>query len=162
MRIITFFFLCFIGISSCNSDDKKASEVKTMNPKDIRPNEIVHDSLSPDQVAKITRIQATFADVFPVSLDETITNFKRDLNPDNEIAIWLKMTDAYEKYITSRQTQLDLNKKKEVFKLILSRSMMAEDEAIENAKLELLTEKDAKEVLSFYSETPIPIKVGEK
>ena len=130
-----------------------------MNPNDIRVSEVVHDSLTTDQVQRIKKIQSTFAEVYPVSLEETITNFKRDQNPDSEIEIWLQMANAYEKYLNRKDGKLDLNKKKEVYKLILSRSMMSDEEAITNSKLSILTEKDAKEVLSYYNLKPAPIDV---
>jgi hypothetical protein len=82
--------------------------------------------LSEDQIKKITRIHAVFFEVLPVSLDETLTNFKRDLNPDSEIEIWMGMADEYEKCIENSQTKLDLNQKKEIFKSILSGSMMSD------------------------------------
>lgn len=133
-----------------------------MNPNDIHVNEIVHDSLTTEQVQKVKRIQSTFAEVYPVSLDETITNFKRDQNPDSEIDIWLQMADAYQKYLSSKQSKLDLGTKKEVYKLILSRSMMPDDEAIANSKLTILTERDAREVLSYYTLKADPIDAVKK
>jgi len=72
------------------------------------------------------------------------------------------MADAYEKYLNSKQGQLGVKAKKEVFGLILSRSMMPADEAIKNSTLTFLTEKDAKEVLSYYTAMPDPIDVTKK
>lgn len=147
---------------SCNSHKEEKQNVQTMDPNDIQISEVVHDSLTTDQINKITKIQSVFAEVVPVSLEETITNFKRDQNPDSEIAIWIQMADAYEKYLSSKGNQLDLESKKEVFKLILSRSMMPAEEAIANSKLKILTEKEAKEVFRYYSGTPDPLEVAKK
>ncbi len=133
-----------------------------MNPNDIQLNEVVHDSLTTEQIDKITTIHSTFEEVYQVSLEETITNFKRDQNPDSEIDIWLQMAAAFKKYLSSKQENLDLSTKKEVFKLILSRSMMADEEAIANSNLTILTVKEAKEVLGYYTATPDPIDVLKK
>jgi hypothetical protein len=103
-----------------------------------------------------------FAEVYPVSLEETIVNFRRDQHPDSEIDIWLKMADAYEKYLASKQGKLDLKLKNEVYKLILCRSMESDDEAIANAKLTILTEKEARDVLSYYTAKPDPIDVVKR
>ncbi len=148
-------------LSSCNSKDEKEN-IQTMNTNDIQMSEVVHDTLTEDQINKIKKIQSIFEEVYPVSLEETITNFKRDLHPDGEIDVWLQMADAYEKYISSKKNKLDLNTKKEVFKLILSRSMMSSEEAIPNSKLTILTEKEAKEVLSYYTAIPDPIDIVKK
>lgn len=147
---------------ACNSDKNDEKNIQTMNPNDIQLNEVVHDSLTTEQIDKITTIHSTFEEVYQVSLEETITNFKRDQNPDSEIDIWLQMAAAFKKYLSSKQENLELNTKKEVFKLILSRSMMADEEAIANSNLTILTVKEAKEVLSYYTATPDPIDVLKK
>ena len=147
---------------ACNSAKDENPKVQTMNPNDIEINEVIHDSLTSEQIDKIKRIQSVFEEVYPVSLEQTITDFKRDLNPDSEIAIWLQMADAYENYVNSKKVKLNLDTKKEVYKLILSRSMMPDAEAISNSKLTILTEKEAKEVLRFYSAKPDPIDVVKK
>ncbi len=153
---LSFFLNC------CTSNRKEEPKTITIDPKSIRPSEVVNDSLSTTQIKKITQIQSTFAEVYPVSLEETITNFKRDANPDNEIAIWQDMADAYQKYLKSRTKETTLDKKKEIFKLLLSRSMMSPEEAIKNSKLKILTNVDAEEVLSFYSNEPKPIDIIKK
>jgi hypothetical protein len=142
--------LLFASCSS-NRDAKQNSKTKSDG---IQGGEVVYDSLTPDQIDKIRKIQSTFAEVDPASLEERMANFQRDKNPDNEIAIWLQMADVYEKYLNSKNGKLDLNTKKEVYKLILSRSAMPEKEAIIKSKLTILTEKDAKEVLSHYPVAP--------
>jgi hypothetical protein len=147
---------------SCEANKEENKTIQTVNPDEIRLGEIVHDSLSEDQIKKITRIQSVFSDVYPVSLEESISNFKNDLNPDNEIHIWLMMADAYENYLNSKQQTLDLETRKEVFKLILSRSMMPLEDAITNANLSILTKNEAEEVLKFYNMDAAPVKVLKK
>jgi type III secretory pathway component EscV len=146
-------------VVSCNSGKENEQNIQTINPKDIRISKVVHDSLTVEQIDKIKKIHSTFAELSPVSLEETIINFKRDQDPDSEIAIWLQMVRAYEKYISNLEGKLDLNTKKEVYSLILLRSMMSEKEAIASSKLVFLTEKEAKEVLSYYTAIPDPIEV---
>lgn len=61
------------------------------------------------------------------------------------------MSSAYQKYLMSKTDKLDLPRKQEVFKLLLSRSMIPSDEAILNAELKILDENEANKVLSFYT-----------
>ncbi|MEZ0129245.1 hypothetical protein AB9T88_05470, partial [Flavobacterium sp. LBUM151] len=68
---------------------QKSEAIKIVNIDTIKQGPIVHNELSNDQLEKIKKIQTTFSDVYKISLEETITNFKRDRNPDNEIEIWL-------------------------------------------------------------------------
>ncbi len=161
MKYFSILILPAIFFFSCNTDTSENANIQTIDPSEIQLSPIQHDTLNADQIEKITRIQSAFAEVYPVSLEQTITDFKRDLNPDSEIDIWSKMATAYEKYLASKKL-LDLNTKKEVYKLILSRSMMPDEEAIQNSKLTILTEEEAKEVLSFYTADPDPIDVIKK
>lgn len=87
-----FLFMVIIGLTlfSCKTNDKVENpNVQTINTNDLTLSPVVHDTLNSDQIEKITQIQKAFSEVNPSTLEETITNFKRDRNPDNEIAIWL-------------------------------------------------------------------------
>jgi len=162
MRQYFLFVALFSFFSSCTSDKKEEAKTILVDPNSLTPSEIVHDSLSATQIEKIKQIQLTFAEVDPISLEETITNFKRDAHPDSEIAIWLSMAEAYQKYLKFRTQKTTLDIKKEVYKLILSRSMMSSEEAIKNTDLKFLTKGEAEEVLAFYSNEPDPIHVIKK
>lgn len=156
MKYNIYFLLLFL-ITACN---KKVDQVQKVDPNNIKVNEVVHDSLTSKQIEKITIIHNIFKEVDQSSLEQTITDFKRDQNPDNEIEIWLQMASAYKGYLNKHRKNLE--EKKEVFKLILSRSMMVTDEVIENSDLKFLSKEDAREVLSFYTDTPKPLTVESK
>lgn len=109
-----------LTIYSCNSS-VKSSDNQTINIDRLTVSPEVHDSLNTDQTTKVKKIYITFSEVNPSTLEETISNFKRDQYPDNEINVWLNMAKTYENFISTRTSKLDLNKKKEVYKLILIR-----------------------------------------
>lgn len=140
------------------SQGQKNESVKTLNPNELRPGPIVHEELSAEQTEKIKKIHSAFADVYTISLEETITNFKRDRNPDNEINIWLNMLSAYEKFI-SKEPEIKLDKKTEVFKLILMRSMMDEKEAKTETACKILTETEISEIFNYYKLESKPITI---
>jgi hypothetical protein len=146
-----FFISCFLFfIVSCGSDTDEKQNVQTPDPKD-QLNQPDPDSLNQEQIERITKIQSVFSEVYPISLEQTIINFKRNLDPDKEIAVWLVMADAYEKYLARQKDSLDLPAKKEVFKLVLLRSMKPDSEAVAGAQLLLLKETDAQEILKYYN-----------
>jgi hypothetical protein len=148
-------------IYSCNSNNiTEKQNTQTIDPNEIHLNTIQHDTLNADQIEKIKKIQSTFSEVNPSSLEQTITDFKRDRNPDNEIAIWLAMANAYEKFTTKKT--LDLDKKKEAYKLILMRSMESEEDTKINSNLKLLTPKEISEILSYYDLEAKPITIEQK
>jgi len=156
-----FFPVCFIAISiaACHSSEQQ-SKVVTMNAKDINLSPVVHDRLTADQMVKVRRIQKSLAEVYPVPLDETITNFKRDQDPGKEIAIWLKMASAYEKFI-SKHPQTDFLKKQEAFKLVLLRSMMADREAAQEAGLKALSKEEIGDIFQYYNAEAMPLTIRQ-
>ncbi|RED43945.1 hypothetical protein DFQ10_104136 [Winogradskyella eximia] len=158
MNKYIFTLLLTILLVSCKqkNDEKQNIENLTQGP-------IVHKSLSQDQLTQIKYIQKTFNEVLPVSLEETITNFKRDQNPDNEIRIWLNMAKAYEAFSLKNPEEEKVNLRKEAFMLVFMRSMMSEEEIMKNEKTEykLLTEKDIKEIFKNYTLVPKPITINK-
>ncbi|WNM18188.1 hypothetical protein [Flavobacterium capsici] len=156
MRLFLVLLIPIVFFSSC----KKQPETKIIDPNEISIHEIVHDTLTAKQIEDITKIHSTFAEVDTTSLENTLNDFKRDLNPDDEIQIWLQMANAYQSYMKGKNKTLE--QKKEVYKLILSRSMMSSEEVIQNLDLKILSKKEAEEVLSFYTDNPMPIRVIEE
>ena len=157
-----FFYACFIiiSIAACNSTEQKPGVVM-MDPKNINPGPVIHDSLTAEQMEKVKRIQKTFEEVYTATLEETVTDFKRDQNPDKEIAIWLNMASAYEKY-TNKYPRADSVKKQEAFQLILLRSMMPDQEAVKEAKLKVLSKEEINELLHNYNAEAAPITTREQ
>ena len=84
--------------------------------------------MTQEQIEKIKTIHDVFAEVDKSSLEQTITDFKRDLHPDNEIKIWLQMANSYERYLSKKKKSIE--EKREIFKLILLRSTQSTEETI--------------------------------
>ncbi len=129
---------------------------------DLQQGPIVNDTFSDEQLEDIKFIHEAFIEVLPISLEETTENFKRDLNPNNEINVWLNMAKAYQSLLSADPGLSDPNKKAEVFKLILMRSMLSDEEAVQAAELEMLTAEEIKEVLSKYALEAQPMRVEYK
>ncbi|MCD0464778.1 hypothetical protein [Flavobacterium sp. ENC] len=153
MKNYSYLLFLFL-ILSCN---KKEDQIQEINANKFQLNKVVHDSLTQEQIEKIKTIHNVFAEVDKSSLEQTITDFKRDLHPDNEIKIWLQMAKAYEGYLSKSKKSIE--EKREIFKLILLRSTQSTEETIHSIDLEYLSKKDAEEVLSFYPNTPKPLSV---
>jgi hypothetical protein len=61
-------------------------------------------------------IQQTFKDVKPMALDEWEFGFRHDSHPDQEIAIWLFMAEAYNRFTRGRTLHED--QKRDIFRVI--------------------------------------------
>jgi len=148
--------LILVSIFLSYKKAQKNQSANTLDPKKILPGPIVHDELSEEQIKKITQIQAVFSDIYPISLEDTITNFKRDRNPDNEIRVWENMMHTYETFI-AKNPEINVEKKSEVFKLILTRSMMDENKVRSQTEFKILNENEVNEILASYTLESKPI-----
>src|SRR4051812_46034993 len=81
---------------------KSAGQVKWVDPKTIQPGPIRHEALTENQLARIRALHATFAEVDPNPLEKWIDDFKRDADPDRELAVWERMARAYRRYCETR------------------------------------------------------------
>jgi hypothetical protein len=162
MRIYLLIIILTTGLICCGRTDKEKTETTDMAIRDLELNEIVHDSLTTEQLNDIKIIQGVFSEVLSSSLDETINNFKKDQHPDKEIAAWLKMADAYQRFTLRADSAIGLDKKKEAFELILLRSMMTEEEILDKLEPKFLTKEDVKEIFSYYLDPPQPLTVEKK
>ena len=159
MRKFILIAIVTVSIVSCKEKSTLDSNNETTNIENLTPGPIVHESLSDEQLEKIKFIQKTFDEVYPVSLEETITNFKRDQNPDNEINVWLGMSKAFQPFAIKNSGEEKLEIRNEAFKLILMRSMMTEKEAISSSELKVLSENEIQEILRNYTFEAKPITV---
>jgi hypothetical protein len=122
--------------------------VKWVDPKTIQPGPIRRDSLTDEQMARIRALQATFVEVDRQTVDQWVDNFKRDADPDKELRIWERMSKAFRAYCDGRK--LSPEAKKDVFSVVLLRSMASEPEVLKHVKLKTLSRDDAIAVMKGY------------
>ncbi|TSE10482.1 hypothetical protein [Aquimarina algiphila] len=159
MKNYIFLLIIIITIVSCQETKKENSDYQEIEVEKLTPGPIVNESLTDKQLDHIRTIHDTFLEVYPISLDETITNFKRDQNPDNEIEVWLAMAESYKNFVLKNKGDDQVEKRKEAFKLVLMRSMMSEEETVKKTEIKILTKKEVKEILDSYQLGKKPIKI---
>jgi hypothetical protein len=137
----------------------KPSEQKSqwIDPSKLTPGPIQHTSLTDEQLARVTHVQKVFQEVDSSPLEKWVEDFQRDVNPDKEIQIYENMATAYAAFTTSKSLSLDA--KKDAYQVVLLRSAAPEQDVIAHLKLKVLTEQDAREIMSHFSAAPEPIEV---
>ena len=129
-------------------ENTQNGEVQWVDPNEIRQGPIRRDSLTEEQMERIKALQKTFAEVDGQTVDEWVDSFKRDLNPNSELAIWERMAKAYQSYCEAHDLSLDA--KKDAYKVLLLRSMASPEEVLERVELTTLSKSDAKNVMSGF------------
>lgn len=98
----------------------KKSKWGVMEASKLKSGPVRHATLSDNLINRIQLIHSVFADVANESLERTINNFQRDVNPEREVAIWERMSGVFLTFIRRRTFTVD--EKKEIFGIILSLS----------------------------------------
>ena len=148
MRVTLSSLLALFGFACAGRSESQGPRTQMVNAADLKPNEIQHEQLSEEQLRRIKKLHETFAEVDRSSLEKWIDNFKRDANPDSEIAIWERVANAYRNYCSQRQ--LTLEAKGDVFQALVLRSMTSDEEAVKTLKLKVLSSDEARTIMREY------------
>lgn len=168
IQFSTFGFMAILPLfnASCDSKDAgavtvaaKESETVWIDSDKIQFSPAIHETLPDELLERIKVVHTTFADVDGTPLDKWIEDFKRDLNPEPNVKIWEDMKIAYDDYCDGRD--LPLATRKEVFRVVLFRSMAAPADVLERIDLSILSLEDASEIMKAYTSEPKPIDVIE-
>lgn len=134
------------GQPAVKPDD--GGKVEWVDPKTIRPGPIQRDSLSDEQMARIRALQAIFVEVDGQTVEEWVDNFKRDADPDKELRVWERMAEAYRAYCDGKD--LSAAAKKDVFRVVLLRSMASEQDVLDRVNLNELSRDEAVAVMKGF------------
>lgn len=152
---LTTLVVCLLGCGGTTSTPE--STVEWIDPNEIQQGPTLHDELPDALLTRIKAVHETFADVDGTPLEKWIDDFKRDLDPEGNISIWEYMQVAYNSYCNDRE--LSLEARKEVFKIVLMRSMMPDDDVLARLDLEHVPADDVRSILAAYPGDAKPIDV---
>jgi len=134
--------------------------VQIIDPNKIQLNSHVYKKLSPEL---LTRIKAT-TDVFEIvdgmSYKKVVDLYKRDLDPESNLIIWEEMARVYKLFCKSRCK--NHAERMDVYRALLLRSMYTDSNALKNLKTNVITRKEAKNIISQYRLEAKPIDVIKK
>jgi hypothetical protein len=99
---------------------------KEVKISDLKPGPIQHKGLPGGIVERIRAYKAVLADVETSSVEQTIEDFQRDLNPEKELRIWEQIASHYQWFVVGNPG-LTQSEKKDVFSVLLGISMGAQD-----------------------------------
>lgn len=154
LRLFLLLILAFLIFGCVKQNEKQESRIERVNVADLKTPPIRHEQLSDEQLRRIKKLHETFAEVDKSSLETWIDNFKRDMNPDREIAVWERMAKAYTNY--NSQKELSPEAKTDVFQTLLMCSMSSQEEDIKSLDLKVLSQDEARTIcLNFNYELPI-------
>ncbi len=128
----------------------KTGTTQWVDPATLKPGPIRREQLSAEQLKRIAAVREMLGDVDTSPLEQWVDDFKRDADPDRELAIWEAMARAYVRCTADRNWPLE--KRKELFGILLVGSGAPPDEALAHLKLKTVSEAEAREALGALAE----------
>lgn len=107
-----------------NEDSQDKGEVRWVNPNDLVPGPIRHESLSDDQVKRARAVYRALQPFVAPTFEQFELNFLRDSAPEIEIQIWENIAYAFQRY-SQRCGPLDEADEQTLFRNLLLISMCA-------------------------------------
>jgi hypothetical protein len=153
--------LC-VTLLSCGSDKNEQSETRkgeavdweSVPPGKIAKSPVRHDSLTENQMVRIKHIQEVFREVYPLSTEEWIDGFRRDVEPEGEIVLWEELARAYSLFL--KEYNLSMSQKHEVYAVLMKRSMMEPERVLDELTLNYISEEQAMRAMELYRMAPVP------
>ena len=74
------------------------SEPEHVDPKQLRPGPIRHESLPPELLDQIKAVFDVIGPYIGITLEQFEIGFMRDMHPESEVALWFRITKAWLAY----------------------------------------------------------------
>jgi hypothetical protein len=97
-----------------------------LQPSELHKGPIRRPVLPDSFVDRIKAFKAILSDVDPTPLETAIDNFKRDTHPEEEIAIWERIANTYQLFLSHNPIS-DPAIRQEVFAVLIGASMGSKD-----------------------------------
>jgi hypothetical protein len=124
-----------------------SSELTLTSTGDLRrPEEPLHDVLAAPLLRRIRLVQEAVYEVFPVSFEETVDNFKRDIRPEREVEFWESIAGIYLNAVREQRVTT-LEARRELFQLVLGGSSLQD---LNKIPIKHLDPELAAAVTAFY------------
>src|SRR5262249_47810782 len=81
-----------------------------------------HETLPASLIERIRNFTAILAEVLDTPFEEVIDEFRRDAHPEREVEVWERIAQYYQE-ATASQPDLSREDKKEIFSVLLKKSM---------------------------------------
>ncbi len=116
-------------------------------PDQLKPGTIKHPPFEEDVRAYIRQIQEAFAEHRPLSFEEWEDGFRRDANPEREIALWSHAADIYTASVGSEPSA---ERRRDVYRCIVACLTAGPDGVWHVLKPGVLNRSEAEQVVNRF------------
>lgn len=118
---------------------KKTGKKQVFNLKKVEPTKLKagitrHKELTDGFIERVINYKKKLSEVDKTSLESTLLNFRRDINPEQELKIWEWIATNYE-CATQNNPKLSIKMKKEHYMLLLNSTLEVNSLDVKNSKV---------------------------
>lgn len=123
-------------------------EVVWVLPEQLKPSEVCHPPFDEEVRQLVEEIRHAFAEHRPLSLEEWEDGFRRDLNPEQEIAMWSHAADVYKTFAAE---ELSAERRSDIYRTIVACLTTAPDSVWHVLRTAFLSRPEAQQIVNrFY------------
>lgn len=122
-------------------------EVVWALPEQLQQGEVKHPEFDEGIRDYIRQIQTTFAEHRPLSFEEWEEGFRRDANPEQEIALWSHAADVYTAF-TAKEPAAD--RRRDVYRCIVTCLTTGPNTVWQVLRPEVLSRTEAEQVVNRF------------
>ena len=122
--------------------------VHWINVGELRMGERQAEYFSEEVRDYFREIKSKLDEVYPLSLEEWEDGFLRDAHPEQEIAVWLRVADVYNRFASERN--LSLEQKKEYFRVLGACMNSSRERVLQLYSPQLISKAEAEKVIEAY------------
>ena len=127
------------------------SAIQWVDPSTLQPGPIQHDTLSTEQLGYVQFIHDCLVAVDGLTFEARVDLFRRDLHVDQEIHIMAAIANGL-RFFATKHDNLSPGSLREVYRVLLLRSMATRDEVLARANVEHLNQGDVHELMELLEE----------
>jgi len=102
--------------------DLSKAKRKKMKVSDIKQGPLKHEQLPEGFIKRVLKYKEILKEVEKMSVEEAVSSFQRDLNPESELIIWEAIAELYQNKL-KEYPEASFEDKKELFKKALMYTM---------------------------------------
>jgi hypothetical protein len=124
-----------------------SDEVVWALPQQLQQGEVKHPEFNEGVRNYIRQIQAAFAEHRPLSFAEWEEGFRRDANPEREIAIWSHAADIYTAFAAN---ELSADRRRDLYRCIVTCMTTGPDAVWHVLRPVVLSREEAEQVVNRF------------
>ena len=120
-----------------------------VDPAKLKQGGLRHPPFEPEVREVFTQLKLALDEVYPRTIDEWEDGFRRDSDPEREIAIWMHIANVYQA-VTSKRP-FSLTARHDILKVLLACTTAPREFVLQTVPITAITEDDARATIeAFY------------